>query len=152
MHAAVRSFREQDSAAWDAFVEAHEHGTVFHLTAWLRAMRATFGYQPRYLLAERGGRVSGVLPLFLISNVVQGRILLSSPFAVYGGILAEDGESKQALAEAAARLGRQLGVGHVELRNGYEAQRAGWAPVDRYVTFTQKVAPQDGRASCRERV
>jgi FemAB-related protein (PEP-CTERM system-associated) len=142
----LRSFVEADTPAWDAFVESHPHGTVFHLTAWLRAIRATFGYQQRYLLAERGGQISGVLPLFFVSNFIQGRILLSSPFAVYGGVLAGDEESRMALAEGAARLGRELGVGHVELRNGFDAQRVGWAPVDRYVTFTQKLQPQDGEA------
>ena len=51
-------------------------------------MEETFGYEPKYLLAEDNGRLVAVLPLFLISNLLAGRILLSTPFAVYGGVLA----------------------------------------------------------------
>lgn len=142
----TRPFAEKDAPAWDAFIEGSAHGTVFHLTAWMRAMRATFGYEPRYLIAEEEGRIRGVLPLFLISNLVQGRVLLSLPFAVYGGIVADSEETKRALAAEAERLGHELQVSHIELRSGREEQRAGWTSVNRYVTFTQKLAPQDGEA------
>lgn len=146
MAAQVRPFQPSDTSAWDAFVGASPSGTVFHLTAWMRAMCATFGYEPRYLLAEENGQLIALLPLFFISNAIQGRVLLSSPFAVYGGILSSSEEGRRLLAEAVAQLGRELEVGHVELRNGYEEQRAGWPVIDRYVTFTQNLVPQDGEA------
>src|SRR5947209_18322743 len=85
----VRDFREQDRNAWDRFVLDHPDGSPFHLIAWKKSIEQTFGYKAMYLVAAAGDRIRGVLPLFLIENLLTGRILISSPFAVYGGILAD---------------------------------------------------------------
>ena len=137
----IREAAPEEFAAWDAFVDRHPHGTVFHLTAWRRALERVFPYAPHCLVAESGGAIAGVLPLFLVKNFLVGRALISSPFAVYGGILAETGEARQALAEAAAGLARRLEVEHLELRNAFEDQCAGFARLDRYVTFTFPLEP-----------
>ncbi len=137
----IRELRPVESGDWDAFVEGHPRGTVFHLTAWRRALESVFSYRPFYLVAEEGGALTGVLPLFLVENWVLGRTLISSPFAVYGGILAESEAVRAALAEAAAGLARRLDVEHLELRNAYEDQCAGFARLDRYVTFSFPLEP-----------
>jgi FemAB-related protein (PEP-CTERM system-associated) len=129
--------------AWDRFVRGHRHGSPFHLTAWGRAIAETFRYRPLYLMAWQGERLCGVLPLFLVKNLLLGKALLSTPFAVYGGILAESGEALAALADQAAQLGRGLGVQYVELRNAYPEQRAGWNPVTRYVNFTMAIGADE---------
>lgn len=125
--------------AWDAFVRRHPLGTPFHLTLWRDCIRETFGYEPRYLMAERGGAVGGVLPLFLVKTPLAGKILLSTPFAVYGGILAEDDEAKRALQERLEEMAAAEQVQYAELRNAWPEQCAGYHPVKRYVTFTQEL-------------
>lgn len=106
-------------------------------------MEATFGYRPHYLVAVDGSRICGVLPLFLVSNLLMGKVLLSTPFAVYGGILAESGEALAALGSEAAKLGEAMGVDHVELRNAYQEQCAGFSNVSRYVSFVQQIGPDE---------
>jgi FemAB-related protein (PEP-CTERM system-associated) len=87
--------------------------------------------------------VRGVLPLFLVKNFVMGKVLISSPFAVYGGILTDSREAKQAIGEYAKKLGRELGVEHIELRNAYPEQVLETPNVSRYVTFTREVGPDE---------
>lgn len=130
-------------AVWDHFVEKHELGSPFHLTAWKEVIEETFGYRPHYLLARRGRAVTGVLPLFVIRNPLAGTILLSSPFAVYGGSLVADEESRAALTRNLVSLANSERAAYVELRNRDERQRLGFTPVSRYVTFTQRVAPDE---------
>ena len=67
---AVRELGASDHAAWDRFVFDHPHGSPFHLIAWKESIEATFGYQPKYLVAghrESGARcsaaVSGLKPV-----------------------------------------------------------------------------------------
>jgi FemAB-related protein (PEP-CTERM system-associated) len=139
MSISVRNFRSDDAPAWDEFVRSHAHGTPFHLTAWRRFLLATYGYEPAYRLAESGGRLVGVLPLFQVSSFLTGSALISVPFAVYGGILAASGEARAALASAAAELGRERSVDYVELRNSHPDQSAGFSDVARYVTFRQSI-------------
>lgn len=136
----VRACAASDHSAWDTFVRDHPHGSPFHLLAWRSSIQRTFGYRPCYLLAERNGRLCGVLPLFLVSNPLMGRVLLSTPFAVYGGALCDGEPARQALRDAVADLGCREGVQYVELRNAWEEQCLGFNRVHRYVTFTQELS------------
>ena len=125
LHPTVQS---SDTACWDAFVRAHQHGSPFHLTAWKRSIEETFGYQPLYLLAEEEGRLRGVLPLFLVRNLL-GKALISSPFAVYGGPLADAPDVARSLSQCGRMsTGSSLGVGYAELRNAYPDQCVGFSP------------------------
>jgi FemAB-related protein (PEP-CTERM system-associated) len=139
----LRSLAPEDCASWDAFVDAHAHRTPFHLIAWKQTIEAVFPYEAHYLMATEAGRIRAVLPLFLVTNRLMGRVLLSTPFAVYGGILADSAEARDALAGHAADLARNSTVDYLELRNAYPEQRAGFTPVSRYVTFTHQTVRTD---------
>ena len=78
----VTGFVNSDAADWDRFVEAHEHGTVFHTLRWRDVIRHTFKHDERFLVAPRGGRITGILPIFDVSSFVFGRTLVSVPFGV----------------------------------------------------------------------
>jgi FemAB-related protein (PEP-CTERM system-associated) len=132
--------------AWDDFVCKHPRGTAFHLLAWKRTIQSVFGFMPQYLAAFDGPTLVGVLPLFEVRNPVMGKVLISSPFAVYGGILASSEESRSMLAQAAADLAGNLQVQHLELRNAFSDQNAGFLPLKRYVTFTKQVEAADGES------
>jgi len=139
----IRPLAPEDGERWDAFVLAHPHGSPFHLIAWKKTMEEVFGYDPCYVIAAEGNCIRGVLPLFLVKNFIMGRVLISSPFAVYGGILADSEEAKQAMGEQAMKLGRELGVQHIELRNAHPEQVLGAPNVSRYVRFTREVTPDE---------
>ncbi len=139
----VRPLEEADFARWDEFVLAHTHGSPFHLIAWKKTIEETFGYQPFYLVAADEQQIYGVLPLFLVENILVRKALISSPFAVYGGILAGSTEARDALRDAVSALGDRLGVQYVELRNGHEEQAAGFSRISRYVTFQQQIGPDE---------
>jgi FemAB-related protein (PEP-CTERM system-associated) len=126
-------------ASWDAFVLEHEHGSPFHLTAWKKVVEETYGYRAEYLLCKRDSKITAILPLFIVRNLMVGTVLLSTPFAVYGGILAADGESRDALREHVTELATSLNAQYVELRNAYEQQCVGFERISRYVTFWQEL-------------
>ena len=107
--------------------------------AWRDVIESIFSYKAEYMVAREGNRIVAVLPLFLVDNFVTGRVLISTPFAVYGGILAETPEAHAALADHAQQHAACRGVQYLELRNGFEAQRNGFTPVTRYATFTKQV-------------
>lgn len=139
----VHPLAAEDHLRWDQFTTRHAHASPFHLIAWKQAIEGIFGYQPRYQVALEAGQVRGVLPLFLVETLLTGRILLSTPFAVYGGILADSEAAREALRQRALGLSRELGVEYLELRNAWPEQCLGFDRIDRYVTFTQEVGPAD---------
>jgi len=110
-----------DDEVRDDFVRSHEGGSFFHLSAWQNVIERVFGHQRKDLIAWAGGeddtrRVVGVLPLMQSPRLLIGRNLISSPFGVYGGPVAESPEIDAALVTAAGELGRKLRTGRVELR------------------------------------
>lgn len=102
---------------WDGYVRNHESASVYHLAGWRDLAESIFGRETHYLLAERGGRICGLLPLVRLKSFFFGDFLVSMPYVNYGGILADDSEACTELAEAAGRLADELGVDHVELRH-----------------------------------
>jgi FemAB-related protein (PEP-CTERM system-associated) len=112
---------EQDQAAWDAYVRAHDRATLFHATGWRQAIEATYGHRGYYLLTKRGGRIAGVLPLFLVGSRVLGRALVALPFAgTQPAVCADDRSAEARLVDGAVRLAQKLGAGYVELREDEE--------------------------------
>ena len=132
-------FRNELQEAWDDYVLQSQASSVFHLTAWKRLIEQTFGFESRYLLVEDSGRICGVLPLFLISNPIIGRALISSPFTVYGGVCASDEESRSILLHAACAMARQEKVQYLELREQRATAYPGFHTKTLYVTFQQEL-------------
>lgn len=135
-------YHDDWKSAWDAFVFGHSEATLFHSTAWKRAIERAFGFESRYLLAEENGQIRGILPLFLSSNMIQGRTLISTPFAVYGGICASDPVASFELRQAACAMATKEGVDYLELREPFKLFGDGFLTKELYVTFEQQL-PRD---------
>jgi FemAB-related protein (PEP-CTERM system-associated) len=130
----VREATEED-ARLDVFVRAHADATPFHLPAWTRAVERGCGQRARFLIAERDGRVVGLLPLAEMRSPLFGKALVSAGFAVDGGVL---GEGVEPLATAA----RALNYPAIELRGGPAPN--GWATdTTTYLSFARPLAADD---------
>ncbi len=135
----IRVASEGDAAAWDAFVVAHPDGTFFHRYGWKRLIESTYRYPGHYLIAERGGALCGLFPLGEVKHLLFGHSLISVPFCVYGGVLAEDDRVREALESRAVRLAEGLGVDYLEARN-QSPVRDDWLRKDGlYVTFRREI-------------
>jgi FemAB-related protein (PEP-CTERM system-associated) len=137
----IRSLTSE-TVDWDAFVRSTDEGSPFHLIAWKRAVESTFGLRPRYLMAIRGDRVEGVLPLFEVRGLLGGRGLVSVPYGVYGGICAATTEARVALVAAAEDLRVRLGAAYVELRHR-PGQELELPTKSLYVTFSRTISSSE---------
>jgi FemAB-related protein (PEP-CTERM system-associated) len=102
--------------AWDDFVYNHPRATFFHLTGWRELVEKVWHYTPVYLLARQGRDIQGILPLFLVRSWPGGKRLISVPFAVAGGVCANDKETENLLVNEAIRITQQNNLGYLELR------------------------------------
>jgi FemAB-related protein (PEP-CTERM system-associated) len=123
---------------WNRFVLAHPEGTFFHRAEWSQVLKRAFGHRSHYLYAERGGEIRGVLPLAEVKSALFGHSLVSTPFCVYGGILATDSEAHSALERKACALARELNVNYLEMRNR-KRSHTNWPSKDLYVTFRRPI-------------
>ena len=126
------------TAAWDAFVQTCPGATFFHRAGWQNLLVDVFRHDAYFLYAEQDGQVVGVLPLGHVDSALFGNSLTSLPFAVYGGVAAASEAAALALEKEASRVGRNLGVDHLELRN-VARRHADWPLQDLYVTFRREI-------------
>ncbi len=130
----IERLRSEMEMAWDEYVNRHLEASVFHLLGWKRVVERSFGHRPFYLIARRGGKIVGVLPLFLVRGLLCSRQLVSLPFAIRGGVLADDSRVAAALLERARSDAVELRVAFVEMRS----ERAAFEQLEtlaRFVTF-----------------
>ncbi|WP_156842414.1 FemAB family XrtA/PEP-CTERM system-associated protein [Novosphingobium aquimarinum] len=131
--------------AIDAFVAAHPEGTAFHRLAWLEAAAAGTGNAAHALLGESGGAITAYLPLNAIHSPIFGRVMVSSGFAVGGGLLLAPHARGDAIFSAAEELALRQNCPTLELRGGPVPRgRKGWAvKTDSHCGFVVPLAADD---------
>ncbi|HTM96796.1 MAG TPA: FemAB family XrtA/PEP-CTERM system-associated protein [Croceibacterium sp.] len=134
--------RQPDEAARIEGFVAEMHGTLFQRPAWLCAVQRGTGQGAIGLVAEKRGQMTGWLPLSEVHSPVFGRALVSSGFAVGGGVLAESNCTALALTGAAQELALRRSCASVELRGGVVP--AHWAVrSDSHCGFVASLARDD---------
>lgn len=139
----VREAGPDDRAAYARFLAEQADASVFHDPRWLDAVAQGAGHASRLLLAEQAGVIVAALPLHAVSSLLFGRALVSTGFAVGGGIVG-DAQAAPALAQAAQDLALRLKSPSIELRGGVLPQAAGWqVKQDSHAGFVLPLAADD---------
>ncbi len=143
MSFAVHKLESASLERWDAYVARAEAATFFHRAGWKSVLERAFGHKTHFLFVESdGGEIAGILPLVEVKSLLFGHSLSSTPFCVYGGIVADTPEAAAALRQAACDLAQSLKVDALELRN-LQDSGAGWPVKELYFTFRKAIDPDD---------
>ena len=110
----------------DAWVLDHSDSTPFHRPCWLNSVQAGTQQQAHMLIAERDKAITAVLPFHLVHSPLFGRALVSSGFAVGGGILSCEASANRRLVTEICALAERWSCQSIELRGGW-MPRGGWA-------------------------
>lgn len=137
----VTTLKPEQHARWDAYVSRTPDATFFHLAGWLRAIETSTPHRSHALLAERDGEICGILPLVHTRSKLFGSALVSTPFCVYGGVVADDAETRQALLDQACQLAERLQVDYLELRHR-SPQTDGWPSKSAHASFRRQLDPE----------
>ena len=137
----VKLYEAGDDERWDSFVLEHPEASFFHLTGWKRVVEKTFGHVARYFYVERDGKITGIAPIFECSNWLIGRCFISVPLGAYGGIVAEDAESEQALLHESKRMAQSASAEYLEFRRRDGGLYDGFHENTLYVTFNTPLVP-----------
>lgn len=127
-----------------AYVDRHPKATFFHTDIWREAVTEAFGHDDCSLSAWRDGQVVGMLPLMRIVSRLAGTLLVSVPYAIYGGALSDDAEASTALLDHARRLADRMRAQWMDIRS-IEPQWPDLPVLSRYVTFRKQLPDDPGR-------
>jgi FemAB-related protein (PEP-CTERM system-associated) len=128
----------------DAFVRAHPEASPFHLTGWSRAVERGCGQKARYLAAEAGdGTLAALLPLSEIKSMLFGNALVSSGFAVGGGLLSVSESASQQLLDAALDYACSGKFPTIEIRGGAVSGDGWHIDTETYLGFARDLSDDD---------
>lgn len=137
----IKILTKDQYESWNSFVEKQPLGSFFHLAEWQEVIRRAFGHTTYYMYAEEQGNIAGILPLVHVKSFLFGNALVSTPFCVYGGILAQDQSVRVKLEEAAVEKANALKVDHLEMRYQKPVNTDWPTKSDLYVTFRKEIDP-----------
>ncbi len=112
--------QEADASLWNSYLEQAQVNNHAFAWQWRAIISGAFGHQPYYLIARdmaAGGKIAGVLPIFLVKSFLFGKAFISVPYLNAGGIIADSETAFTALRDKVQVLGRELGVDYIELRH-----------------------------------
>lgn len=134
----IQTLSTEMEQKWDDYVSQHPEGTFFHLSGWQKVIGQAYGHDTYYLLAKEGNAIVGVLPLGHINSRIFGNALISNPFCVYGGAIADNNEIRKQLESTAEDKAIALNTDYLELRN-FRQTRRDWPIKNLYVTFRKHI-------------
>jgi FemAB-related protein (PEP-CTERM system-associated) len=134
---------EQPSAELAAWIAGRAEATAFHTPAWMAAISDATGHAAYHLVVrDAASLICGYLPLHHIKSALFGAAMVSSGFAVGGGIIATDQGVADALAQAAWEKTAALGISSLELRGGMLPSGSGWTQIiDKHLGFVAPILP-----------
>lgn len=146
----IRALQTQnDEKRWDEFVKHNSSCTLYHQTGWKNAVERAYGHQAHYLFAEDGAEVVGILPLFLVKDLLSRKALISLPFAPYGGICSTSPSVSEQLLSQAKWLMTDLGASYIEMRCCAPCSALTNLPVNRHYTTAVYKIPGDSDEAWR---
>jgi hypothetical protein len=103
---AVRDAVDGDAARWNAFLDRQPSARPLAYYEWRGILRAAYGLDTHFFIAERDGEIAGILPVY-VSRSLRGKRRL---FSLRFGLNAENGSAAKALLDAALRRARERGA------------------------------------------
>ncbi|MCX6569099.1 MAG: GNAT family N-acetyltransferase, partial [Candidatus Aminicenantes bacterium] len=128
----VRSLSDESFPQWDAFVEKHPLGLIYHTTAWKRCLEQAFPHMRARFLAlvdPRSDDIVAGLPVYEVRSRLLGNRLVSVPFASICDPLVSSASQMQALLAPLLDLKTNMGARRIEVRalkNSRVLADAGW--------------------------
>jgi serine/alanine adding enzyme len=117
MPVSVRIAAVEDMKRVERFVMNSKWANLYHDCRWGAVIEKCFRHKYRLLISESsGGAISGILPLVHMRSWGFGNFIVSMPYFNYGGVCADDEQSKCLLVEEAIRLAKELAAKHIEFR------------------------------------
>lgn len=119
----------------DDFVAKEADSTPFHLTGWSRAIGRAMGVKTHYLVTEGANGIIAVLPCHVLRSKIFGDAVVSSAFAVGGGVLG----AWPRLNDQMMTIGVIERCPVIEVRGGHLPEKGWELTTSRHVSFSKRL-------------
>lgn len=108
---------EESGRPWADYLLSNPAADIGAHPAWGAVFGEAYGLTSMLLIVKEQERIVGGVPLVYFDNRFTGKALISMPYLLYGGILADTDEVRAMLLAECRNLMQVAGCDYVELRN-----------------------------------
>lgn len=117
---------------WEEYIRKNPFAIAWQSYDWLDVLKKHYDFEFFPITAFDNSEICGVLPLYRISTFFEKNILVSVPYAVAGGIVADDDDARAALLNEAISLHRKYNCSKIILKHYKQKVDADLATDDNY--------------------
>jgi hypothetical protein len=103
----ISMINERGKDQWEHYIDTHPHAVAWQSYDWNNVVRKHYNVAFYPLAAYEQGNICGILPLYGVKSLLGKVSLISVPYAVAGGIVADSEDISARLLENAIALARQ---------------------------------------------
>ena len=112
------SLLDHQESEWNVYVDKNPAASIYHRAEWREVVQKTYGHESFYFIArDIENSIVGILPLIRLSSRLFGDVLVSMPYFMRGGAIADHPEIEQLLMQQANHHAASLGIDHIEYRD-----------------------------------
>ena len=112
------SLLDNQENEWNTYVEKNPAASIYHRAEWREVIRQTYGHESFYFVArDTDKNIVGILPLIRLSSHLFGNFLVSMPYFMEGGAIADHPDIEHILIQHADHYATSRGVDHIEYRD-----------------------------------
>ena len=136
----ITHLTKENAHLWSSFLDSQPKANLYQLLGWKTVFEDIFGYVAHYLLAlDSSGSPQGLLPMFLMPDILRRKYLVSNPFSNFAGICAADAASEKFLVGEAVRIAEREKARYVEFRQLAQPLSEDLPSKDSFVTLMLKL-------------
>jgi len=131
-------------ARWPEFVARHPNATVFHTRGWLKALQATYGYEPiAFTTSAPSDGLNNAVVCCAVRSWLTGHRLVSLPFSDHCEPLVEHPEVLELLCAHLGSLLNQGAYKYIEVRSADPAMNgiSGFTEAETYALHRLDLRP-----------
>ena len=98
---------QKKKADWNEFVYNHPDTISWHIYEFHRVIESVYATTYYPLAVYQGDRICGILPLYHVRTLRTKDLLISCPYVVAGGIIADNDEARKLLLDKAISLSKE---------------------------------------------
>jgi len=112
------SLLDQQENEWNTYVDKNPAASLYHRAEWRKIIQKTYGHESFYFVArDTKKNIVGILPLIHLSSHLFGNFLISMPYCMNGGAIADHPSIEAMLIQQANHHASSLDIDHIEYRD-----------------------------------
>lgn len=103
---------------WNSYVLNNPAASIYHRSEWKKLVNESYGLDACYYVARYSDQsIAGILPLIRLKSLLFGDYLVSMPYFMRGGAIADHPSVELKLMQAADDHAAGMGIDHIEYRD-----------------------------------